>query len=73
MSQVEGKGVAYNAPAAFQLDGPVDADFFSARSKVSSTCTRSSARRYDLIDGEPRQIIDATLGVVELNVVDSPT
>jgi amino acid adenylation domain-containing protein len=69
LSQLEGKGVAYNAPAAFRLKGPIDAgalqralDGLVARHEILRT-------RYDLVDDSPMQIIEPT-GSADLRIVD---
>jgi amino acid adenylation domain-containing protein len=69
LSQLEGGGVAYNAPAAFRLQGPIDAgalqqalDGLVARHEILRTT-------YDLVDDHPMQIIEPS-GSVELRQVD---
>ena len=69
LSQLEGQGVAYNAPAAFRLQGPIDPgalqhalDGLVARHEILRTS-------YDLVDDRPMQIV-APSGSAELRVVD---
>ena len=69
LSQLESGGVAYNAPAAFRLNGPIDAgalqdalDALVARHEILRTM-------YDLVDARPMQIV-APSGSVELRLVD---
>ena len=69
LSQLESGGVAYNAPAAFQLHGPIDTaalqqalDGLVARHEILRT-------RYDLVDAEPMQIV-APSASIELGLVD---
>ena len=69
LSQLEARGIAYNAPAAFRLQGPVDPvvlqhalDGLVARHEILRTT-------YDLVDDHPMQII-ARSGSVELLQVD---
>ena len=69
LSQLDGGGVAYNAPAAFRLQGPIDRgalqqalDGLVARHEILRTT-------YDLVDDRPMQIV-APFGSVELQFVD---
>lgn len=69
LSQLESSAVAYNAPAAFRLKGPIDPgalqrafDGLVARHEILRT-------RYDVVDGHPMQIIAPT-GTVELEIAD---
>src|SRR5450755_2962876 len=69
LSQVFDDGIAYNAPAAFQLEGPLDLDLLSrafnglvARHEILRTT-------YSVIDGQPAQLI-APHAEIELNIVD---
>jgi amino acid adenylation domain-containing protein len=69
LSQLEGGGVAYNAPAAFRLHGPVDADVF--QQAIDGLVARHEILRttYDLVDDLPMQIV-APSGSVELRQLD---
>ncbi len=69
LSQLESSGVAYNAPAAFRLHGPIDAtalqqalDALVARHEILRTS-------YEVIDGRPMQIVSPA-GTAELRLVD---
>jgi amino acid adenylation domain-containing protein len=69
LSQLEGGGVAYNAPAAFRLHGPVDAG--ALQQALDGLVSRHEILRttYDLVDDHPMQIIEQS-GSVELFQVD---
>jgi amino acid adenylation domain-containing protein len=69
LSQLEGGGVAYNAPAAFRLHGPVDAN--ALQQALDGLVARHEILRttYDLVDDLPMQIIEPS-GSVELGQVD---
>jgi amino acid adenylation domain-containing protein len=69
LSQLEGKGVAYNAPAAFRLHGPVDADVLQRALEGLVARHEILRTRYDLVDDGPMQIIE-DVGLVQLEVVD---
>ena len=69
LSQLDSRGVAYNAPAAFRLHGPIDTsalqralDALVARHEILRTT-------YDLVDDRPMQIVTSS-GSVELQLVD---
>jgi amino acid adenylation domain-containing protein len=69
ISELESGGVAYNAPAAFRLNGPIDAgalqealDGLVARHEILRTT-------YALVDDRPMQLV-APSGSVELRLVD---
>ena len=53
LSELEGRGVAYNAPAAFRLQGPVDAS--SLQQALDGLVSRHEILRttYDLVDDRP--------------------
>jgi amino acid adenylation domain-containing protein len=72
LSQLEGQGVAYNAPAAFRLQGPVDPD--ALQRALDALVARHEVLRttYDLVDDQPMQII-APSDSVELRRVDLST
>ena len=69
LSQLEGGGVAYNAPAAFRLHGPVDAS--ALQQALDGLVARHEILRttYDLVDDHPMQIIEPS-GTVELRLLD---
>jgi amino acid adenylation domain-containing protein len=71
LSQLE-SGVAYNAPAAFRLQGPIDAA--ALQRALDSLVERHEIFRttYEIIDGRPMQIVAST-GSVELRLVDLST
>jgi amino acid adenylation domain-containing protein len=57
LSRVFDDGIAYNAPAAFHLEGPLDVELL--RHALDLLTERHSILRttYSLIDGEPMQVI----------------
>ena len=69
LSQVFDDGVAYNAPGAFQLSGPLDLELLSR--SLEALVERHSILRttYRLIDGMPMQLVGAA-PPVEINLVD---
>jgi amino acid adenylation domain-containing protein len=69
LSQVFDDGIAYNAPATFHLEGPLDLDVL--RRSLEALTQRHSILRttYQLIDDVPMQVIHEQQPV-ELNVVD---
>ncbi len=69
LSQVFDDGVAYNAPGAFHLEGPLDLELL--RGALDALQDRHEVLRttYSVIDGRPMQIIGDGKPV-ELNVVD---
>lgn len=69
LSQLEAQGVAYNAPAAFRLQGPIDRD--ALQQALDGLVARHEILRttYDLVDDRPMQII-APSASVELRFVD---
>ena len=69
LSQLEGGGVAYNAPAAFRLHGPIDADVL--QEAIDGIVARHEILRttYDLVDDHPMQLVAATTSV-PLRLVD---
>src|ERR1039458_3643798 len=69
LSQVFDDGVAYNAPSAFQLEGPLDLGLLE-RAFTGLVLRHEILRTtYTVIDGVPMQVIAPT-APVELNVVD---
>jgi condensation domain-containing protein len=69
LSQVFDDGIAYNAPGAFQLEGPLDLDVL-ARALEALTERHDILRTtYKVIDGRPAQLI-GPVQPMELNVVD---
>jgi Condensation domain len=69
LSQLEEKGVAYNAPAAFRLEGAVDAGILQAALDGLVARHEILRTRYELIDDVPMQVVEQT-GRVDLRVVD---
>ncbi len=69
LSQLEARGVAYNAPAAFRLHGPIDAG--ALQSALDGIVARHEILRttYELVDDRPMQIVSPS-GSVELRLVD---
>ncbi|HLX20722.1 MAG TPA: amino acid adenylation domain-containing protein [Gaiellaceae bacterium] len=72
LSQLEAQGVAYNAPAAFRLQGPIDRD--ALQQALDGLVSRHEILRttYDLVDDHPVQII-APSASIELRFVDLST
>jgi amino acid adenylation domain-containing protein len=69
LSQVFDDGIAYNAPGAFQLEGPLDLEVLG-RSLEALTERHSILRTtYSVIDGTPVQVI-GDVAPVNVNVVD---
>jgi hypothetical protein len=69
LSQVFDDGIAYNAPGAFQLQGPLDLEVL-ARAFAALTERHEILRTtYQVIDGKPTQNV-GPVQPVELNVVD---
>jgi amino acid adenylation domain-containing protein len=69
LSQLEGGGVAYNAPAAFRLHGPVDPSVLQQALDGLVSRHEILRTRYDLVDDHPMQIIEPS-GSVALREVD---
>ncbi len=69
LSQVFDDGVAYNAPAAFRLKGPLDLELLQR--SFDELVRRHEILRttYTVIDGRPMQVIAPT-GDVEVRLVD---
>jgi amino acid adenylation domain-containing protein len=69
LSQVFDDGVAYNAPGAFHLEGPLDLDLL--RCAFEALVQRHAILRttYTVIHGRPMQVIQPSTPL-ELNVVD---
>lgn len=69
LSELESSGVAYNAPAAFRLSGPIDAG--ALQQALDALVERHEILRttYEVLDGRPMQVV-ATRGTAELKVVD---
>jgi amino acid adenylation domain-containing protein len=69
LSQVFDDGIAYNAPGAFQLQGPLDLDLL-ARALQALTQRHAILRTtYSLIDGRPMQLI-GPVEPIDINLVD---
>ena len=69
LSQLEGQGVAYNAPAAFRLQGSIDPA--ALQQALDSLVARHEILRttYDLVDDHPMQVVAAS-PAVELRLID---
>lgn len=69
LSQVFDDGIAYNAPATFHLQGPLDIE--RLQRAFAALVQRHSILRttYTVIDGHPRQVIQPSTPLA-LNVVD---
>ena len=69
LSQVFDDGIAYNAPGAFQLEGPLDLGAL-ARALEALTERHDILRTtYKVVDGHPMQIV-GPVQAVDVNVVD---
>jgi len=64
LSQLDGGGVAYNAPAAFRLHGPIDVEALQAA--IDGLVARHEILRttYNIVDDHPMQIIASTASVL---------
>ena len=71
LSQLE-SGVAYNAPAALRVQGPFDADGLQTALEGLVARHEILRTRYDVVDGQPMQIVSPT-GSVDLRRVDLST
>jgi amino acid adenylation domain-containing protein len=69
LSQVFDDGIAYNAPGAFQLQGPLELELLSRALEALSDRHAILRTTYSLIDGQPMQLI-GPVKPVELNVID---
>src|SRR3954465_8814071 len=69
LSQVFDGGVAYNAPGALQLEGPLDLDALERALRELPRRHEILSTAYRVIDGTPMQIVGAC-PPVELNVID---
>jgi amino acid adenylation domain-containing protein len=69
LSQVFDGGVAYNAPGAFQLQGPLDLGLLARAFEALVDRHEILRTTYTVIDGRPMQMIGPTAPVA-LNVVD---
>jgi hypothetical protein len=69
LSQLDGGGVAYNAPAAFRLQGPIDRG--ALQQAIDGLVARHEILRttYDLVDDRPMQIV-APSGSADVQFVD---
>jgi amino acid adenylation domain-containing protein len=69
LSQVFDDGIAYNAPGAYQLEGPLDLDVLS-RAMTALTERHDILRTtYDVVDGKPMQTV-GPVEAVQINVID---
>jgi amino acid adenylation domain-containing protein len=69
LSQVFDDGIAYNAPGAFQLEGPLDLDVLARAFEALTERHDILRTTYKVIDGRPAQIVGPAQPV-ELNVLD---
>lgn len=69
LSQVFDDGIAYNAPGAFHLEGPLDLEILQRCFDALIQRHEILRTTYTVIDGRPMQVIEPTSPVV-LNVVD---
>ena len=69
LSQFADRGVAYNAPAAFRLGGPIDAEVLERALQALAERHEILRTSYDLIDERPMQII-GTSADVRLSTID---
>ena len=69
LSQVFDDGVAYNAPGAFQLEGPLDLELLARAFQGLTERHEILRTTYKVLDGRPMQFIGPAVPV-ELNVVD---
>jgi amino acid adenylation domain-containing protein len=69
LSQVFDDGIAYNAPGAFQLEGPLDLELLARAFQALTERHEILRTTYRVIDGRPMQLIGPA-APVELNVVD---
>ena len=69
LSQVFDDGIAYNAPGAFQLEGPLDLELLTRAFEGLVQRHEILRTTYSVIDGVPMQVI-APRAPLELNVVD---
>jgi hypothetical protein len=69
LSQVFDDGIAYNAPGAFQLEGPLDLELLSRSFQALTERHEILRTTYEVIDGTPMQLIGPAVPV-ELNVID---
>ncbi len=69
LSQVFDDGIAYNAPGAFQLEGPLDLEVLGRCFEALIERHEILRTTYSVIDGRPMQVIGPT-APFDLNVVD---
>jgi amino acid adenylation domain-containing protein len=69
LSQVFDDGIAYNAPGAFQLEGPLDLDVLARALRALTERHEILRTTYRVIDGRPMQVVGPARPV-EPNVVD---
>ena len=69
LSQVFDDGVAYNAPGAFQLEGPLDLDLLAHALKALTERHEVLRTVYEVIDGHPMQIVQSAQDI-DLHLVD---
>jgi amino acid adenylation domain-containing protein len=69
LSQVFDDGIAYNAPGAFQLEGPLDLELLARAFQALTERHAILRTTYKVIDGRPMQLVGPA-EPVELNVVD---
>jgi amino acid adenylation domain-containing protein len=69
LSQVFDDGIAYNAPGAFRVEGPLDLEVLARALRALSERHEILRTTYKVIDGAPMQVI-GTAEPVELNLID---
>jgi len=69
LSQVFDDGIAYNAPGAFQLEGPLDLNALAAALQALTERHEILRTTYKLIDGRPMQLVGPVVPV-DVNLVD---
>jgi amino acid adenylation domain-containing protein len=69
LSQVFDDGIAYNAPGAFQLEGPLDLELLARAFQALIERHEILRTTYRVLDGRPMQLVGPPVPV-ELNVID---
>ena len=63
LAQLEDGSVAYNMPAALSLDGPLDTSALASAFDAVVARHESLRTVFELVDGQPRQVVRASLSV----------
>src|SRR5436190_17330962 len=69
LSQVFDGGIAYNSPGAFHLEGQLDLDVLSQALTALTERHEILRTTYDVIDGQPMQII-GPVRAVDIDLLD---